>query len=653
MDTRPSAPAALLPQDGTQALPEDAAPASQVTRQRRSGPKAVLRLFWRLSAWVAIAALSTAAGLTVQSMVLEAGHATLSEAGVRKVDLYYTGLESELRKFEYLPRILRLDPEIRELLESGNLDLVANVNQKLELINRQAGSIALSVLTTQGLVLAASNWNDSKSLVGQNLAFSPSFQDALHKGKGNFYTMGGTGGAPGYYFAHEIAAEDRPLGVGMLEADLDVIEKNWWPGDERALVFDDNGVVILSSTPEWKFKSAHALPEDLRDRLWITRKYNRRDIGLLGLKEVDSLNDGGKLVSLPTPTGSGMQPRLFMARSLTMPRTGWTVVTLTDTQAMRTNAKYTGIAAGLATALLGVMALYWQVRRQVVKQRLAARKALEHAYGELEKRVLERTAELRCANEVLIHEVAERKRAEEELLRSQDELVQAGKLATLGQMAAGITHELNQPLHALHTHCSNALQLLALNRPEDVSRNIKAGVGIIARMGRITSQLKNFARRSRTLPESVHLARAVDNALALLNHRMPPDMAVHLALDPELRVHCDGNRLEQVFINLFSNAIDAMRDTACPGLRVTATPLGTRVRISVADTGPGLSETVLQHLFEPFFSTKPSGEGLGLGLVISASILRTFGTQLEVRNAEAGGAVFEFDLELLKPEHDV
>jgi len=579
---------------------------------------------WRTLAWLAIALLSAAAAALSHWLTQQAGYRELSRAGERKVELYYSGLESELRKFEYLPRLLTLDPDVVALLREPRPALVEQVNHKLQAINEQAQATALHLLTTQGLVLASSNWNDSISPIGENLGFRPSFQDALHRGKGRFYASDSPRSEAGYQFAHEIAEGSRTLGVAMLVADLDAVEKNWWPGNERVAVFDHNGVVILSSTREWKYKALRALAPELLQQLKTSRQYSRHEIRPLALQTLLRLDDGGQLVRLPTPTEHGMRPLLFVSRSLTMPRTGWTVMVLSDTRPVQESAAYTALAVGLGTALVGVLLLLREVRRQAAAQQEAARAALERAYGQLEQRVQERTAEL---------------------LQTQDQLVQAGKLATLGQMAAGITHELNQPLHALRTHCSNALQFLERQKPEGAVRNMNAVIELSDRMARITAQLRNFARKEAAHTEAVPLRRVVENAAALLGERLQQQrVALWIELPAALLVRCDGHRLEQVFVNLLSNAIDAVRGSPAPRISVAADIQDDGVTVRVSDNGSGFRDEVLQRLFEPFFTTKPSGEGLGLGLVISASILRSFGSELQARNGAAGGAVFEFNL---------
>lgn len=236
--------------------------------------------------------------------------------------------------------------------------------------------------------------------------------------------------------------------------------------------------------------------------------------------------------------------------------------------------------------------------------------------------------------------------ANEDLRRAQDDLVQAAKLAALGQLSAGITHELNQPLAALRTFSDNAAAFLDRGRLDRVEENLRHIAGLTERMARITGQLRSFARRSDNRPEDVAIARAVDNALTLLAEKVRRvGAAVTVEIAAGLSVRCDPLRLEQVLVNLIGNALDAVTEREVRQVAVTGQAAARgRVLLRVADTGPGIADNHMPHLFEPFFTTKPPGVGLGLGLVISASIIRDHHGSLTAANGPEGGAVFSIDL---------
>lgn len=299
---------------------------------------------------------------------------------------------------------------------------------------------------------------------------------------------------------------------------------------------------------------------------------------------------------------------------------------------------------------------------------LRSRVLLQSAYAELNRRVEERTADLSQANARLKKEVGERIRAEQELRAAHDELVQASKLAALGQMAAGITHELNQPLAALRSFSDNTRVLLDRGEQAAARENLEAIAALTERMGKITNQLKLFVGRAKPRNERAHVARALRNVLALLKERMKDvelvitlrdetrDAAVAARFDPSrdepaLIARCEDLRLEQVLINLLGNALDAVAAVDAPRIDVAIDATAATLAITVRDNGPGIAPESLARLFEPFFTTKEMGRGLGLGLAISSSIARDAGGSLTARNAPAGGAEFVLTLRRARTHH--
>lgn len=264
----------------------------------------------------------------------------------------------------------------------------------------------------------------------------------------------------------------------------------------------------------------------------------------------------------------------------------------------------------------------------------------------LERTVAERTADLRTTNARLERAIAEHQRAERDLRDAQAELVQAGKLAALGQLAAGVGHELNQPLAAIRSYAHNGRRLIELGRIAEADGNLGKIADLTARMANITNHLKRFARRPDTRLGPVELVPVVQGALSLFGNRLREE-SVELAVDlPEerpgepLRVRAEEVRLEQVLVNLLSNALDAVAGTPRRRIAIGAEEADGAVRITVRDSGPGIPEAVAAQVFDPFFTTKPVGAGLGLGLSISYNIVRDFGGVLSVAESGPGGTAF-------------
>jgi len=595
------------------------------------------------------AALTLGASQLAFRYSLSAGMAELESTGRHRLDLYAASLEREIDKYGYFPALLGLDQSVLEMLAAPDAARVARMNHYLEQLNARAGSLSIYILDREGRVLASSNWRQRDSFIGENLFFRPYFRQALETGAGRFFGIGTTQGEPGYYLSSALASGQDVAGVAVVKVGLRQLEQSWGAVEAPALVSDENGVVILSSVPDWKFTTIKPLDKATLEAFERTQQYNRQALAPLGVKELSVLEDGARLVRLPaTATSAPVFPLAgnFLAQTRNLPGTPWNITVYSPQAQVRTIAVNRAALAGAFAAFLFILALLLNQRRRHLQDQLAAQAALQRAHDELERNVIERTADLSSANERLIKEVAERTQAERTLRSAQDELVQAGKLAVIGQLSAGIAHELNQPLAALRTLSGNARKFLARGNQETASSNLERIDQLVDRMGLLTSQLKSFARKSSGRPQAVPVRRAIENALFLLEQRLKQaGTVVCVDLPPdELEAWCDPNRLEQVLVNLAGNALDAMEGQHAPVVDISASRCDGRILIRVRDRGPGISEEASGRLFEPFFTTKEAGGGLGLGLAISAGIVADFGGALSAHNQPEGGAVFTVDL---------
>lgn len=596
------------------------------------------------------AALIAATSLLAFRLSLALGLSELQVTGRHRLDLYASSLEREIDKYAYFSTTLGLERDVLQLLAAPRPDRTAQVNQYLEQLNERAGTLSIYVLDRQGRVMASSNWRRPDSFLGEDLSFRPYFRQALETGRGRIFGIGTTRGEPGYYLASALGNGQGTLGVAVVKVGLQQLEQSWATVEAPTLVADENGVVILASVPDWKFTTLQPLDKATRSAFDRSQQYNRRALEPLGVVELETLDHGARLVRLPRlgPELVSVFPVTgkFLAQTQPLPGTPWNITVFSQQEQVRGVAVTRAALAGVGAAFLCILALMLNERRRHLRDRLAAREALQQAHDELERKVAERTADLSAANGQLQAEVAERTRAERTLRAAQDELVQAGKLAVIGQLATGIAHELNQPLAALRTLSGNARKFLARGDQATTDGNLARIAELVDRMGRLTGQLKSFARKSSGRPQSVPLRHAIDNALFLLEQRFKRagvTARIKLAQD-ELQAWCDANRLEQVLVNLAGNALDAMEGQPAPALDISARRQGDRVLVQVRDRGPGLSDAVRPHLFEPFFTTKEAGSGLGLGLAISAGIVADFGGSLTGDNHPEGGALFTLDL---------
>lgn len=581
----------------------------------------------------------------------------LQDSGAQRLSVYVSSLENALEKYDFLPRTLELNKDVIRLLQNpDDPKLVDSVNQYLEQMNAQSRSSAIYISNLNGITRAASNWRDQKgSFIGDNIAFRPYAQDALRGTPGRFYGVGTTNLEPGYFFAHGIYKDGKMLGLAAVKVNIENLEKSWVQGADKVMLADEHGVIFLTSVPAWKYKTLAPLSPAVLKLLGETRQYYAQRLEPIPFLSDRLLGNGARVIAVRdqalagalAKTGSSVMTQV----KLKSPR-DWQFIYLSDLSQARSSAQAAALFSCVVLGFFLLLFFYLRQRRQVLVQRLLAREDLEYAYSNLETMVAERTSELNAMTQSLSQEIAVRSQAEQKLHLTQNELFQAGKMAVLGQMSASITHELNQPLTALRTMSDNAVILLERGRLDDAKKNLAKISQIAARMGAITGQLKVFARKSTTSLTSVSIPTAISNALFLVERRLQVEnIRFNLHLPPDdIFALCESNRLEQVLVNLFANALDSMAGGAVRALSVTVSHHEGKVWIQVADSGAGLSDEVRTRLFEPFFTTKPQGLGLGLGLAISEQITRQFGGVLRAENSATGGAVFTIELQMAQQE---
>ncbi len=602
---------------------------------------------------LAFAALVGVVAFATYHVSQRMGLAEMQTTGRHRLDLYAASLEREIEKYAYFPATLGLERDVLDLLvQTGDAKLPGKLNNYLELLNERAGTLAIYVMDVNGKVQASSNWRRADSYVGEDLSFRPYFRDAMTTGSGRFFGIGTTRSEPGYYLSSALVDESRTLGVAIIKVSLEQLEKSWATVEAPVLVADENGVVILSSVPDWKFTTLRPLDENTRSAFDRTQQYNRRALQPLGVRETASLNHGARLVRVAKekPEMVSVYPVAgeFLAQSQILPGTQWSLTVFSHLEQVDDMSTSQAAVAGTTAILLCILGVMIYDRRRHLRDQLAAREALQKAHDDLERKVKERTSDLSAANQQLQDEVAERFRAERTLRAAQDELIQAGKLAVIGQLSAGIAHELNQPLAALRTLSGNATRFLDRGDEATTRSNLERIAQLVDRMGLITGQLKSFAHKSSGQLRPVDVRQVAAHAIALLDQRLRSTKALVTTTFPEKTLYalCDANRLEQVVVNLIGNALDAMAGQANPCVELGGASCGPMVRLEVRDHGPGLSAEAQSRLFEPFFTTKEAGVGLGLGLAISVVIVSDFGGTLNGANHSDGGALFTLEIPL-------
>ncbi|QHG25426.1 ATP-binding protein [Pseudomonas sp. DTU12.1] len=575
------------------------------------------------------------------------GIRTLGENGERQLELHARTVESEISKYTYLPSLLELESSVSKLLAEPSPEHRQTVNEYLEGLNRRSRSRAIYVMDTTGRVMATSNWRDIDSYLGEDLSFRAYFQNAVRGQPGRFYGIGSTNGEPGYYLAHGLEERGKIIGVAVVKVRLEALEERWQRARLEAFVSDENGIIILSSDPARRLKAVRPLSDETKERLARSLQYYWATLNELQPLAREHLDAGTEKLTFPANSEvvADDQEVTYLAQTRPLNDTPWNFTLLTPLNDLRQAAINQGILVAVAFALVAFLLIAWNERRKVIATRLAAREALQEANNQLERRIAERTGDLRASNERLKAQIRERRQAEETLRRAQDELVQAGKLAAIGQMSTSIAHELNQPLAALRTLSGNTVRFLERGALDTASTNLKTINELIDRMGRITASLRSFARRGDDQGEA-SLAKAVDAAFQVLGSRLDNlPLTVHRGFSQAM-LQIDQTRLEQILVNLIGNALDAMHAQPAPELWLESDIHEGKYRLRVRDNGHGIDPETRKHLFEPFFTTKPGEQGLGLGLTLSASLAAATGGNLAVEHPADGGTAFVLSLPL-------
>ncbi len=541
-----------------------------------------------------------------------------------RADLALAGdsLKNEFGRYRSLAVVFADNPLVTGLLDEGQPQGQVGFLQRLA---DKTGSLDVIVVDAAGVPVGAARAGSTESHAGR-----PYFERAKDGAMGVYHLLSERYARRAFLFAAPVFADDGPVrGAVIVAADVEAVEAEW-RGDRPTVFFTDElGVIFVSNRSELVFRSrtgdVAAAGQSAEYHTGVVAPFRAVDESTRQGLEIWTM-DGGRYL-----------PDRGLHLSLPLPVIGLTGEALMDMAPVRKIALLQAAVAAALCLAFGVM-LFWLIER---------RRTLAEANARLEARVIDRTAALRAVNNDLRREVAERREAQAQLTRAQADLVQAGKLSALGQMSAGISHELNQPLMAIRSFAENAEAFLAKGKPEVAAQNLSRISDLSRRMGRIIRNLRAFARQQSDGMRDVDLVAVVDGAIEMVAGRLHSGDVTLNWQAPAGPVHVRGGdvRLQQVVLNLVTNAIDAMEGADRRVLTITLDQLGARVELSVHDTGPGIEEP--EKVFEPFYSTKqlPTEEGMGLGLSISYGLVQSFGGEIRGRNHQQGGAVFTVTLD--------
>lgn len=559
---------------------------------------------------------------------------TLETQGRTDANLKVALLRAVLERPRALPFLLSRDRDVEDALIGADAGKRNLLDRKLEELVAGTSAAVIYVVDRKGLAIAASNWREPTSFVGNDYSFRAYFSRAMKEGTAEHFALGSVSNRPGLYISHRVGPADAPLGVVVVKMEFDRLEQDWRETQRPSYVVDANHVVLVTSIPSWRFMTTQPLPAESLAAIRESLQFGEAPLAPLPFIQTAESN----IIRAVQP-GGGAQSYLRITTPVAS--TPWRFEYLVPvSDAVAAGMREVQLLAALAIGAIAILAAIWLRRRQTSSANAAREQA---AREELERRVIERTRDLSLARDSLQAEISDHRQTETKLQAVQQDLVQANRLAILGQVAAGVAHEINQPLATIRAYADNSKVFLARSKPEPVLENLDLIAGLTDRIATITEDLKALARKGRSGEEPVDLREVIDGAVMLLRSRFTGrmDRLIISNMPQGLCVFGNRLRLEQVFINLFQNALEAMEGRENGRVTVSVAVAEKDVIVSVADNGPGISSEILSSLFEPFNTSKENG--LGLGLVITKDIVSDYGGRLEVET-DAGGACFKVHL---------
>ncbi|QSX39616.1 sensor histidine kinase [Shewanella cyperi] len=561
------------------------------------------------------------------------GEKVLAQESRQQLSQLISLLDGLLSRFETIPHVLSTNPTLASaLLDQQNDQKRRELNLYLEELQHVTEASDIYLVDALGVAVAASNWKQSISFIGQDYSFRPYFIEAISGRLGSYYAVGTSSDKRGFYFSYPIYDRGTILGAIVVKVDIADIEQQATgiaeAGQYEYLITDPDDIVFLSSRAEWRLSSLTPLTQSKRFALNASKRYANRAINELLIRPPYS-RAGKEQTPQRYQIPTDGKRLYYMDTEQEMAKAGWRVHVLSPMKPLHDELPMLLLLAASCYGLLVVGLLLHNERKRSLAR-------MQQARDQLEQRVRERTRDLEAANT--------------KLKDTQDELIQAAKLTVIGSLSASINHELNQPLAAIRSYAQNTQTFLARDMRERAGDNIRIIVELTDRLAEIVGQFKSFNRKSQGTDTATDIGECIRQALTIVQPEIDKQgVELKLAL-PEQKIEVWGDkvRLQQVLVNLMSNAIVAMAQ--CPHKRLQLSAIvDEKLRIRIQDNGPGVRESQMQKIFEPYYTTNER-QGLGLGLSISQRIIESMQGSIQVSNADTGGAVFDIILPLYRHE---
>ncbi len=545
----------------------------------------------RLPYFIAYGVFALAIVLGTYTLSYRSGLQQLHQTGQIRIEQSRDRLLGQLSAFRQLPNILAKHPTVRDMLNGSNVP--EDINGFLLNTALVSGADDILILDTRAQAIATSNFYENDSFIGKSFANTGYVRAALNGRLGYSYDVRDDQSRK-FVFARGVLDEGgTSAGMVVVYVDIAALEFEWRIDDEVIAFFDKSDVAIVTNRPS------------------------------LALRDISAAQDAPNIAQVFGHTIARFErgetlPSEALILERYIPQINMTARAFLNTADTKYRALLQASLIALLLALIGLALWALSQRRQRLAELLAIE---ERANATLEARVEKRTEQLR---------------------NTQKQLVEAGKLTALGQMSAGISHELNQPLATMQNFAENGARLIELDRKDEAKNNFEHIKGQVDRMSRIIKSLRAFARKEKETVEAIDLQKVIAESLALSANRCQIegiDLQLTGIKEP-LFVMGGHVRLQQVVINMLTNGIDAMVDQSHKRILLDVSKTSDQVHLSIRDTGAGLIDP--ERVFEPFYSTKEAGssKGMGLGLSISYGIVGSFGGDIQCRNHPEGGAEF-------------
>lgn len=542
-----------------------------------------------------------------------------ARASVR-LEQYNDRLLGQVSRFQQLVYTLSRNPDLTAFVAGQTAHDLSGLLLSFGL---SSGADSVFVMDRNGTVTGSSDYVDinDPGRVGQTLSSNHYVKRALDGGLGLSHGLEGPGRLRTLYLSRAIFGPDgRVIGAIGVAVSFRTLEFEWTFGPDPVIYYDQTGVGFISNRPDLAF---------LRDEThaFETSRPPQYDSGPFqaGFTRTHARTTNHDLWHI---SGTAELPETALILEKYLPRLQMKGVIFQDVSTAEERALLFTSLSALALSMLGMMLwLAWRRRQDLAVQLLEEAAANER----LEAQVDRRTAELRD---------------------TQRQLIAASRLTALGEMSAGISHELNQPLGAIRQYAENGQKYLARNRPDEAASNFARQIEQVDRIGRIIKSLRAFARNEEQDIRPTDLKATIEAALALSELRLKKN-AIRVdiqGIDAPVIAMAGQVRLQQVIVNILSNAIEALEGHRQKVIQVEVRTKGKRAIIHITDNGPGIASP--DKVFDPFYSTKSVGSssGMGLGLSISHGIIESFGGRLTCENHKEGGAQFHIDLPLATEE---